>query len=233
MKWAKGWSAAFTSSQGWLDLNMPDAMETAQIDLTQVALGARFGNGPFSLAASVSYGFGSVDSTSSLIAVSTASRTMSTSSACSPKRATRSRPAAGGCAARHDGPCPHRQRGLHRQRHARLAVPSHDSDRTRLIPGLEFGRSFPLGDRGALDLSGSVPYVAIVGGEERTLPVAFTIAPGTPLVMRGLSERDSALIGAQARLRLSPTFDLYLAYDGRFAGGYDAHGGTVGFKLVW
>ena len=73
----------------------------------------------------------------------------------------------------------------------------------------------------------------IVGGEARSLPVAFALAPGAPLTMRGLDERDSALVGLQARFRLSARASLYLAYDGRFAGGYDAHGGTAGFRLTW
>jgi uncharacterized protein with beta-barrel porin domain len=223
----------FGVDQGWLDLEVPDALETADIELTQLALGARFGGGPFSLAVSASYGFGSVDSERSLVTVSTASYDVAVfglfaeASYAFEAGAWQLAPTLGIDHVRVETE-DFAERGT-----LGLAVPEHDSSRTRLFPGVRFGRSFAFGEGTRLDVAGSLRYLAVVGGDERTIPVAFTIAPGTPLVMRGLDERNSALAGVQARLRLSPSLDLYLAYDGRFADGDHAHGVTAGLSLVW
>ena len=132
----------FGVDQGWLDLDVPDAMETAQIDLTQFALGARFGSGPFSLAMSASYGFGSVDSTSSLIAVSTASYDVDVIGLFAEASYTFE---AGGWRLVPKAAIDHVRidsEAFTGSGMLGLSVPSHDSDRTRLVPGLEFGRSF-------------------------------------------------------------------------------------------
>ncbi|MBX3562381.1 MAG: hypothetical protein KF780_11280 [Sphingomonas sp.] len=64
--------------------------------------------------------------------------------------------------------------------------------------------------------------VAVLYGEERTLPVAFAIAPGAPLV------GDNGEIGARARIPLAVNAALVLGYDGRFGSGYESHHGLAG-----
>ena len=114
-----------------------------------------------------------------------------------------------------------------------LSAPSSDRDRTRASAGLEIGRSFAVDAGSRIDVAAWGRYVAVLGGEERTLPVAFNLAPGAPLVMRGLPERDSVALGAQLGIQLTPRLGFYGAYDGRFASGYDAHGLIAGLRFVW
>lgn len=109
-----------------------------------------------------------------------------------------------------------------------LIAAGQQAHRWRGTAGLEIGRQW-----GGFQLAASARYLTVLCGDQRTLPVAFALAPGRVLAMNAPSEPDAALIGVQAGIDLSPRTNLSFGYDGRFGGGYTAHSGLVRLTIGW
>lgn len=230
---APGVSLGFGADHGWTDIGVAATGEAADVRLTQLGLHARLGAGPFGVGAALTYGAGEVDSSRAFMGVARGAYDVELLGALVEARydidlgGWRLTPAAGldwvrieSDAFAESGPFG-------------FIVPAAERNRTRAFAGAEVGGRFGLGGGAALELAGSARYLAVLDGEERALPIVFAAAPGTPLVMRGIDEEDSILLGAQARLELSRSVDLYFAYDGRFAGGHESHAGTGGVRIRW
>lgn len=230
---APGVSLGFGADHGWTDIGVAANGETADVRLTQFGLDARLGAGPFGVGAALTYGAGEVDSSRAFMGVARGAYDVALLGAFVEARydidlgGWRLTPAAGldwvqveSDTFTESGPLG-------------FIVPAAEQDRTRAFAGAEIGGRLGLGGRAALELTGYARYLAVLDGEERALPIVFAAAPGTPLVMRGIDEEDSILLGAQARLELSRSVSLYFGYDGRFAGGHESHAGTGGIRVRW
>lgn len=224
----------FGIDQGRVDVVVPAAVERANIDLTQVASVARISNGPFALALSATYGFGSVDTTRAFLAVSSASYdvrlwgVLAEASYRFDLGPWHVVPKAGADYVRVEG-----DRFSEIGLLGLIARPT-DTNRSRAFAGIEVGRAFAIGEVAWLDLSSSIRAVTVLDGAERTLPVAFAAAPNIGLTIRGNEARGTGIdLGAQARLGVTPNIGLYAAYNGQFHSHHRSHAATAGLKVVW
>src|SRR5580704_3738880 len=103
-------------------------------------------------------------------------------------------------------------------------------ERSRLLIGAEVGHYWIL-DRKILDLSAYGKFVDNVAQDFS----AVTVSLGTQsITVQGIGEsRYGADAGASASLSLSNTARLYLNYDGKFRAAAQSHQGTVGVELKW
>ena len=107
-----------------------------------------------------------------------------------------------------------------------LVAGDQSASRTRATAGLSLGRNF-----GGFSIAAAARYIAVLDGGDRSLPVAFAIAPTRPLDMSGPGEPDGALLGARISIPVARGTSLSLGYDGRFGGGYTAHTGTIALRV--
>jgi uncharacterized protein with beta-barrel porin domain len=103
-------------------------------------------------------------------------------------------------------------------------------ERSRLLIGAEVGHYWIL-DRKIFDLSAYGKFVDNVAQDFG----AVTVSLGTQsITVQGIGEsRYGADAGASASLSLSNTARLYLNYDGKFRAVAQSHQGTVGVELKW
>lgn len=225
---AEGLSVAFGLDHGRLDIDVPGAREEGDVTLTELGGALRLERGPFTAAVSATYGWGRAETLRTIIGNSGADYDVRVSGvAFDMGYAFQTggwtlRPVAGldYVSVRTDGFTEGDMLGL--------AVAKQKVDRVRASAGLEAGRSW-----GNVRLSASARYLSVLDGDERVIPVAFAIAPGRVLEMAAPNEPDTALLGARARLNLSPAVSLWLAYDGRFGSDYTGHAGTAGISVAW
>jgi len=103
-------------------------------------------------------------------------------------------------------------------------------ERSRFLIGAEVGHYWIL-DRKILDLSAYGKFVDNVAQDFS----AVTVSLGTrSITVQGIGEsRYGADAGASASLSLSNTARLYLNYDGKFRAAAQSHQGTAGVELKW
>ena len=103
-------------------------------------------------------------------------------------------------------------------------------ERSRLLMGAEIGHYWIL-DRKIFDLSAYGKFVDNVAQDFS----AVTVSLGTQsITVQGIGEsRYGADAGASASLSLSNTARLYLNYDGKFRAAAQSHQGTAGVELKW
>ena len=103
-------------------------------------------------------------------------------------------------------------------------------ERSRLLIGAEVGHYWIL-DRKIFDLSAYGKFVDNVAQDFS----AVTVSLGTrSITVQGIGEsRYGADAGASASLSLSNTARLYLNYDGKFRAAAQSHQGTAGVELKW
>jgi hypothetical protein len=224
---APGLTLGIALDHGWSDLSGV-AGEGGKLQLTEVGATAHFAGGPFTAALSGVYGFGSAETTRSFAGSSSASYDVRIAGAAldlgyaltaGPLRVT---PVAGvDYVAIHSD-------GFTESDTLGLTAPDHDSHRWRASGGVELSA-----DAGRVTLSASARYVAVLEGEARSLPIAFAIAPGMPLVMQGPPEPDTAQLSARARFGIVKNAALTLGYDGRFGTGYTQHAAFAAVSVNW
>lgn len=103
-------------------------------------------------------------------------------------------------------------------------------ERSRVMVGAEIGRYF-IFDRKILDLSA---YGKFVDNFSQNLgSITVSLGPQT-IAVQGIGEsRYGADAGAAASLSLTNTARLYINYDAKFRSALQSHQGTVGFELKW
>jgi uncharacterized protein with beta-barrel porin domain len=103
-------------------------------------------------------------------------------------------------------------------------------ERSRLLIGAEVGHYWIL-DRKIFDLSAYGKFVDNIAQDFS----AVTVSLGTQsITVQGIGEsRYGADAGASASLSLSSTARLYLNYDGKFRAAAQSHQGTAGVELKW
>lgn len=225
---APGLTMAFGLDHGSLDIDVPGAQEEGDVTLTELGGALRLERGPFTAALSATYGWGNAETLRTIIGSSGADYDVRVAGvAVDLGYAIETggwtlRPVAGldYVSVSTDGFTETDMLGL--------AVGKQSTSRVRASAGMEASRSW-----GNFQLAASARYLAVLDGDERIIPVAFAIAPGQVLDMAAPSEPDTALLGARARLAVSPAVSLWLAYDGRFGSDYTGHAGTAGLSVSW
>jgi uncharacterized protein with beta-barrel porin domain len=103
-------------------------------------------------------------------------------------------------------------------------------ERSRMLLGAEIGHYWIFGQK-IFDLSAYGKFIDNVSQNFSSV----TVSLGTEsIAVQGISEsRYGADAGAYASLSLSNTTRLYLNYDGKFRAAMQSHQGTVGVELKW
>lgn len=224
---APGVTLAAGIDHGNLDIDVPGALETGEVELTELGASLRIESGPFTASLAAVHGFGNAETRRTIIGASAADYDVRlTGVALDFSYAIETggwtlRPGAGLDYLRLSTDAFTETDTLG------LIVGDEKAGRLRGSAGLAVERDF-----GAVALGASVRYLAVLDGEERSLPVAFAAAPGRSLEMRGPDEPDGLLLGARLGISLAPRATLSIGYDGRFGGDYDAHAGTVGLRIA-
>jgi uncharacterized protein with beta-barrel porin domain len=103
-------------------------------------------------------------------------------------------------------------------------------ERTRLLLGAEVGHYF-IFDQKILDISAYGKFVDNVS--QSFSSVLVSLGPQT-ITVQGIGESQyGADAGAAASLSLTNTARLYLNYDGKFRANLQSHQGTLGFEYKW
>ncbi len=223
---APGVTLAAGIDHGQLDIDVPGALETGEVELTEIGAALRFDSGPFTASLAAVHGFGNAETRRTIIGQSDADYDVRLTgvgldlSYAIETGGWTLRPGAGldYISLSTDGFTESDTLGL--------IVADQSADRVRASAGLSIERDF-----GGVALSASARYLAVLSGDERSLPVAFAIAPGRILDMSAPGEPDGLLLGARLAVPLSPAATFFIGYGGRFGGDYEAHAGTAGIRM--
>lgn len=229
------WTLGFGVDQGFQDVRLAAASETAKLDLTQIGLTAAYRNGNVVANAAVIGGFGDINTSRTLPGLVAGASYNANMFGVLGEAGYRLRygnlrvtPKAGFdfISVRTDA---FTEFGAFA-----LVAPGHTSDRTRIWGGVDLAQRFMPTATSIVDVSTYGRLVGIVSGNKTALPVAFALAPGVPLTVQGAREGDIGFdTGAKIASPIANNAIVYAAYDGRFRDGYQAHALSGGFKAVW
>jgi uncharacterized protein with beta-barrel porin domain len=230
---APGVNVGFSVDQSHTQVDVPLALQSATIDLTQLGFNASVDKGPWTWAIALVHGFGNVGSTrDSGLGIATA-----------------------GYGTKVDGALTELSYFWDLQQQSRI-VPKVDLEYVRsttgsfqevgglnpvsatgqtleralAMVGAEVGHYF-IFDRKILDLSGYGKFVD--NFSQSFSSVVVSLGPQA-IGVQGIGEsRYGADAGASASLMLTNTARVYLNYDGKFRSQLQSHQGTLGLELKW
>jgi uncharacterized protein with beta-barrel porin domain len=229
---APGVNLGFSVDQSHTDVDVPLALQSATLDLTQIGFSGSVDKGPWTWAFAVVHGFGKVRSSRDTgLGLATAGYRAAIDGALTeisyywtqdqmrvvPKGALEYVRATSAAFQETGGPDP-------------LNVGSTALARARVMIGAEIGRYFVI-DQKILDLSAYGKFVDNFHQDLGSIQVSL----GTQnIVVPGIGEsRYGADAGASASLSLTSVARLYVNYDGKFRNELTSHQGTVGFEYKW
>jgi len=229
---APGVNVGFSVDQSRTAIDVPLALQSASLDLTQLGFNASVDRGPWSWAIALVHGFGNINT----------------------RRDTGLGVATAGYHARLDGALT--ELGYYWTSDQNRVVPkaafeyvrAHTGsfqetggfdpvvvtgaavERARILIGAEVGHYW-IFDRKILDLSAYGKFVDNLAQNFSDV----TVSLGTQsITLQGLGEsRYGADAGASASLSLTSTARVYLNYDAKFRAAMQSHQGTVGVELKW
>ncbi|KJC55255.1 autotransporter protein [Bradyrhizobium sp. LTSP849] len=226
---APGVNLGFSVDQSHTDIDVPLALQSATLDLTQVGFNGSVDKGPWTWAFAVVHGFGKVHSSRDTgFGLATAGYRAAVDGALTeisyywtkdqmrvvPKGALEYVHATGAAFQEAGGLDP-------------LDVGSSAISRARVMIGAEIGRYF-IFDQKILDLSAYGKFVdnfyQNLGSVQVSLGTQNIVVPGIGESRYGMDA------GATASLSLTNTARLYVNYDGKFRNELTSHQGTVGFE---
>lgn len=229
---APGVNLGFSVDQSHTDIDVPLALQSATLDLTQIGFNGSVDKGPWTWAFAVVHGFGKVHSSRDTgFGLATAGYRATVDGALTevsyywtqdqmrivPKGALEYVRATGAAFQEAGGLDP-------------LSVGSSALARARVMIGAEVGRYF-IFDRKILDLSAYGKFVdnfhQDLGSVQVSLGTQSIVVPGIGESCYGMDA------GASASLSLTNTARLYVNYDGKFRNELASHQGTVGFEYRW
>ena len=229
---APGVNLGFSVDQSHTDIDVPLALQSATLDLTQIGFNGSVDKGPWTWAFAVVHGFGKVHSSRDTgFGLATAGYRAAVDGALTeisyywtkdqmrvvPKGALEYVRATGAAFQEAGGLDP-------------LNVGSSAIARARVMIGAEIGRYF-IFDQKILDLSAYGKFVdnfyQDLGSVQVSLGTQNIIVPGIGESRYGMDA------GASASLSLTNTVRLYVNYDGKFRNELTSHQGTVGFEYRW
>jgi uncharacterized protein with beta-barrel porin domain len=229
---APGVNVGVSVDQSHSAIDVPLALQSATLDLTQIGVNASVDKGPWTWAIALVHGFGKINSSRDT-GFGTASAGYNAhidgaltelsyywsldQSRIVPKAAFEYVRAATGSLQEFGGLDPVTATGL-------------TLERSRFLVGAEVGHYW-IFDRKIFDLSA---YGKFVDNVAQNLG-ATTVSLGTEsITVQGIGEsRYGADAGASASLSLSNTARLYVNYDGKYRAALQSHQGTVGVELKW
>jgi uncharacterized protein with beta-barrel porin domain len=229
---APGVNVGFSVDQSHTDIDVPLALQSATIDLTQFGFNASVDKGPWTWAIAVVHGFGQINS----------------------RRDTGLGLATAGYNARLSGALSELSYYLDKDQsrvvpkvaleyvHARTGVfqeiggldpvfaTSAAAERMRLMIGAEIGRYW-IFDQKVFDV---LAYGKFVDNAVQNLG-DITVSLGSQSIrLQGIGEsRYGADAGAAASLSMTNTARLYINYDAKFRAAMQSHQGTVGVEFKW
>jgi uncharacterized protein with beta-barrel porin domain len=229
---APGVNVGVSVDQSRTAIDVPLALQSATLDLTQLGFNASVDKGPWTWAVAVVHGFGKVNSSRDTgFGIASAGYNARIDGALTelsyywnldqsrivPKAAFEYVRASTGSLQEFGGLDP-------------VTATGATVERARILIGAEFGHYW-IFDRKIFDLSAYGKFVDNVAQNFSSI----TVSLGTEsIVVQGIGEgRYGADAGASASLSLSNTARLYINYDGKFRAAMQSHQGTVGVELKW
>jgi uncharacterized protein with beta-barrel porin domain len=229
---APGVNLGFSVDQSHTDIDVPLALQSATLDMTQIGFNGSLDKGPWTWAFAVVHGFGKVHSSRDTgFGLATAGYRAAVDGALTEisyywtKDQMRVVPKGALEYVRATSVAFQEAGGLDP-----LNVGSTAISRARIMLGAEIGRYF-IFDQKILDLSA---YGKFVDNFDQNLG-SVQVSLGTQnIVVPGIGEsRYGVDAGASASLSLTNTARLYVNYDGKFRNEVTSHQGTVGFEYKW
>jgi len=229
---APGVNIGVSVDQSRSAIDVPLALQSATLDLTQIGFNASVDKGPWTWAVALVHGFGKINSSRDTgLGIASAGYDAHLDGALTelsyywsldqsrivPKAAFEYVRASTGSLQEFGGLDPVMPSGA-------------TGERARILMGAEVGRYW-IFDRKIFDLSGYGKFVDNVAQNFSSV----TVSLGTEsITVQGIGEsRYGADAGGSASLSLSNTARLYLNYDGKFRAAMQSHQGTVGVELKW
>jgi uncharacterized protein with beta-barrel porin domain len=229
---APGVNLGFSVDQSHTDIDVPLALQSATLDLTQIGFNGSVDKGPWTWAFALVHGFGKVHSSRNTgfgLAVAgyhaTVDGALTEISYYWTRDQMRIVPKGAFEYVRATSAAFQEAGGLDP-----LSVGSSAISRARVMIGAEVGRYF-IFDQKILDLSAYGKFVdnfyQDLGSVQVSLGAQNIIVPGIGESRYGMDA------GASASLSLTNTVRLYVNYDGKFRNQLTSHQGTVGFEYRW
>jgi len=227
-----GVNVGFSVDQSRTSIDLPLALQSATLDLTQLGFNASIDNGPWTWAIALVHGFGNVGSSRDTGGGRASARYGAQidgalteldyywtrdQSRIVPKVGLEYVHASTGAFQEMGGLDP-------------LTVSGATMERSRLLAGAEIGHYWIL-DQQILDLSAYGKFVD--NFSQQFSSVLVSLGPESIAVM-GIGESQyGADAGASASLSITSTARLYFNYDGKFRSNLQSHQGTLGLEIRW
>lgn len=227
-----GVNVGFSIDQSRTGIDVAPAMQTANLDLTQLGFNASIDKGPWTWAVALVHGFGKINSSrDTALGMATAGYNGQIDGALTelsyywsadqsrivPKAALEYVRASTGSFQEMGGLDP-------------VAATGTTLERSQMLLGAEIGHYW-IFDQKILDLSA---YGKFVDNFEQSLG-AITVSLGPQsILVQGIGEsRYGADTGAALSVTLTNAVRLYLDYDGKFRAAYQSHQATMGVEVKW
>jgi uncharacterized protein with beta-barrel porin domain len=229
---APGVNVGVSVDQSQTAIDVPLALQSARLDLTQIGFNASVDKGPWTWAVALVHGFGKIDSSRDTgFGIAAAGYNAQIDGALTelsyywdidqsrivPKAALEYVRASTGALQEVGGLNP-------------LTATGATVERSRILMGAEIGHYW-IFDRKIFDLSAYGKFVDNVSQNFS----AMTVSLGTAsITVQGIGESQYGVdAGASASLSLSNTARLYVNYDGKFRTAAQSHQGTLGVEFKW
>jgi uncharacterized protein with beta-barrel porin domain len=229
---APGVNVGFSIDQSRTSIDVPLALQSATLDLTQLGFNASVDKGPWTWAIALVHGFGRIDSSRDTgFGIASAGYNAHIDGALTelsyywnmdqsrivPKAAFEYVRAATGSLQEVGGLDPVMASGA-------------TAERARFLVGAEIGHYWIFSQK-VFDLSAYGKFVDNVTQNFSSITVSLG---AQNITVQGIGEsRYGADAGASASLSLSNTARLYVNYDGKFRAAMQSHQGTLGIELKW
>ena len=229
---APGVNVGFSVDQSHTAIDIPLALQSATLDLTQFGFNASVDKGPWTWAVALVHGFGKVNSSRDTgFGFATAGYNARLGGALTelsyywsidqsrivPKAAFEYVRASTGSLQETGGLDP-------------VTATGATAERARILIGAEVGRYW-IFDQKIFDISAYGKFVDNVAQNFNSVTVSLG---AQSIVVQGIGEsRYGADAGASASLSLSNTARLYVNYDAKYRAAMQSHQGTLGLELKW
>ena len=229
---APGLNVGFSIDQSRTSIDVPDVLQSATLDLTQLGFNASVDKGPWTWGTALVHGFGNINSSRDTgFGIASAGYNAHIDGALTelsyywnmdqsrivPKAALEYVRSATGSLQEVGGFAPVMASGA-------------TAERARLLAGAEIGHYWIFSQK-ILDLSAYGKFVDNFMQNFNSVTVSLG---AQNITVQGIGEsRYGADAGASASLSLSNTARLYLNYDGKFRAAMQSHQGTLGLELKW
>lgn len=229
---APGLNVGFSADESRTQIDVPLALQSATLDMTQIGVNASYVNGPWAVAMAAVHGFGRISSLRSTLLGSAYANYRGNidgvlgevsyaysfgQSRIVPKVALEYISATTDSFAETGGFRP-------------VSVAEAHGERARVLAGAEVGHYWIIGQQ-AIDVSA---YGKFVDNFSQNIGDVQVSLGNNAINVQGVREsRNGADAGAAASWIVSNTVRLYANYDGKFRSGFESHQGTLGVELKW